>query len=275
MELFVLFLLGGASYLWLTGNQQPSASAGQQSPTPVTSATSPTGSTTVATPGTTISSAGVSSGAGGSTTMSASPAMPSDAQIAQATLALAPKMSASWQKAWVSLCTQQLGTKTMSASTTDNCSGYSSSNTTFKAVTGLAAGGATIGAGAAAGAGIIASAAVPVIGIAIAGITALITGIFQHHAAKVTQQAQLDCAGCAAANNAWSEIVNAIEEGTFNASQAQQAFESVAAQFTSLVGPMNNAGPGDCNGPCGLNLICRAICTKYELEYGLPTGGPA
>lgn len=274
IELFILALVGGAAWLYF-GNAAPaSATSAQTSPTPTTTPlTSQPSTGTALTPGTTISAAGTTTG-GGTTITKSTTGLPSDSAIAQANAALLPSMSASAKSKWASACAQMLGNLQISAADTDNCSGFSSTNTTFKAITGVGAGAAAAGASVAAGAGIIASAAVPVIGIAIAGVTALITQIFQHHAQKVQQQAQLDCAGCAAANNAWSEIVNAIASGQFNASQAQQAFEAVNTQFAALVAPMNNSAPGDCNGPCGLTVICRAICTKFELIYGLTPGGP-
>lgn len=165
------------------------------------------------------------------------------------------------------------------AATGDNCSGYSTTNVSFAQaaqLAGTAAGSgfgiaASIGGPASTAAG-VASVALPIIGIGVA-IATIVGTIFAHHAAKVKEQAQLDCAMVAACNNAWNEMRSAIAAGQLTAAQALQGFESVYSQAAALVAPMSNGPkPGDCNNPCNLTLICRAVTNKLEAMYGLAGG---
>lgn len=286
ITLIVLALMGGAAYLYFAG--APAATQlPQLSSTPVAaSSPTPTLTTGLATStGSTISATPVSAAAPGTST-SSTPlvgATPPDSYfIAQAQAAYTQGTGLSGSNKYfvnfTSMLTAALASLTLTP-TGDNCSGYSTTNVSFSSLTsmigtgastGIAAAGIIGGAGSAAAG--VASVAVPLIGIGVA-VTLLIAGIFAHHAQKVKAQAQYDCAMTAACNNAWSEIASAIQQGQLNAAQALQAFEAVYSQAVSLLtsspAPPNGPKPGDCNNPCNLILICRAVTNKFEAMYGL------
>lgn len=285
VTLLILGLVGGAAYLYFAGAPAVATELPTLSSTPV-AASSPTptlttGSVMSTTP--TISAAPVSAASPG-TTMSSTPltssAIPPDSYfLAQGQAAYTQgtglKSPNKYFTDFSNMLSAALASLTL-APTGDNCSGFSSSNVSFASLTGLAGTGASAGiaaAGIIGGAGSaaagIASVAVPVIGIGVA-VASLIIGIFAHHAAKVKEQAQLDCAMTAACNNAWSEIASAIQQGQLTAAQALSAFETTYSQAAALVAPMSN-GPkqGDCNNPCNLTLICRVVTNKFEAMYGL------
>lgn len=286
MEWLIIGLLGGAAYLYFAG--APAATQlPQLSSTPV-AASSPTPTLTtglVTSTGSTISATPVSAAAPGTST-SSTPlvgATPPDSYfIAQAQAAYTQGTGLSGSNKYfvnfTSMLTAALSSLTLTP-TGDNCAGYSTTSVSFAglasmggtaASTGFAAAGIIGGAGSAAAG--IAATAVPVIGIGVA-VVGLIAGIFAHHAQKVKAQAQYDCAMTAACNNAWSEIASAIQQGQLNAAQALQAFEAVYSQAVSLLNsspaPPNGPKPGDCNNPCNLILICRAVTNKFEAMYGL------
>ena len=157
----------------------------------------------------------------------------------------------------------------------DNCSSVTVPNISFTQAASLAGTAASAGfgvAGAIGGAGSaiagVAGVAVPVIGIGIA-IVSIITSIFSHHAQKVKQQTQLDCATVNACNNAWANIEQALQAGQITLAQAYTGWESIYSQAAQQLAVMSNGPkPGNCNNPCNLTLICRQVTNKWEALYG-------
>jgi hypothetical protein len=269
VPLLILGLLGVAAYF--TFEAAPSTS-----PTVTPTATALPGGTA------TLNSSTGSTSTLSTATSTSSPVaqvpssqMPPDSyfiQAAQAAYTAATGISSGqYFSAFTTLVTQCVGAMQMITGPGDNCSGYSTTSVTFKAL-GLSQMGADTGLSIAASAGTIASATA---GIATAGIglvIAVIGMVFQHHAAKVKAQAQYDCAAVAAVNNCLSEIVSAIQSGQFNASTASQAFEAVYSQVVSLLQSSPappNTGSGTCNNPCNLIFATRAVVNKFEALYGL------
>lgn len=293
MEWLIIGLIGGAAYLYFAGAPAATTPLPTLTSTPIAaSSPTPTLSTGLATSTTpTIPAYPVSASLPGvaspGTTMSSQPlaagSTPPDSYfIAQAQAIYTQGTGLSGTNKYfvnfTNMLTAALASLTLSP-TGDNCSGFSSSNVSFSSLAqlggtaasaGLTVGGLIGGPGSVAAG--VASTAIPIIGIGVAVVT-LIAGIFAHHAAKVKAQAQYDCAMTAACNNAWSEITNAIQQGQLTAAQAYQAFEAVYTQATSLLtsspAPPNGPKPGDCNNPCNLLIICRAVTNKFEAMYGL------
>jgi hypothetical protein len=209
---------------------------------------------------------------GGGTTVSPSTAgLPSDQTFLNAVAPIDPAGAKDWQTStWESQygTLQMMAQMRLSASSTDNCSGFSSSNVTFQEVAGLSSTAATTGISIAASAGAVAASAVPFVGIGVA-IVGLVTQIFSAHKKKVQEQAQLDCAMVAAVNNALDEIDSALASGTLTPTQAQQGWETIYTQAQQTVAPMIKDSSSSCNGPCILIHVLRAILNKYEYEYGV------
>jgi hypothetical protein len=287
-EVIILGIIGIAA--WLTfGGSSSSPVAMQVSPTPTTA------NTPTSTPGVTISSAGSSatsapaaaSGvASPGTNISELPAsqVPPDSYFIAAGLAayasgtgLAPTNK--YYVDFKNMLTTALSSMQMSTAGyqgQDNCSSVTVPNISFSQAASLAGTGVSAGlgiGGAIGGAGSaiagIAGAAVPLIGIGI-GIVSLISAIFAHHAQKVKEQTQLDCATVNACNNAWANIASALESGQLSLADAYTAWESVYSQAAQQESAMSN-GPkkGDCNNPCNLTLICRIVTNKWEALYGV------
>lgn len=309
-RLFLAGLLGGAAYLYFRGAPlTTSSSAYATAPIGYTPPLLPSAPATpsstmqsaAAAPSATISSAPVSSPVQSpGTVMTVAPATPAapqpitevsgvpddDAFVAQGTAAYTSSTGISTGKYFnnfVSMLRAQVSGSRIDpdAGNTvgqDHCSGYSTSNTTFASIAGQAGVAAETGlgissiiGGAGSAAASVASFAIPVIGAAL-GVVGLIAGIFQHHAQKVKAQSQYDCAACSAANNAWQQIIQAMQQGQVDRSTAYQAFEAVYSQFVSMLqsspAPPNTA-QGNCNNPCNLIIICRTITNKLEATYGL------
>lgn len=277
--LIILGLIGGAAWLYFQGSQLSPVSF-QSSPTPTTApltpgttiaATSPAVAAAATSPGTTIPASSAISSGGGTTVAPASSGLPSDQTFLNA---VAPPAgvknweTASWESQFLTL--QMMQQMRLDASATDsNCSGFSSTSVTFQQIAGLATTGVTTGISIAAAAGsAVAGAAIPFVGIGVA-IAGLVMGIFSAHKKKVQEQAQLDCAGVAATNNALDEIDSALASGSITPSQAQTGWETVYSQFVSTVSPMLKDSSSQCNGPCILKHVLRAIVNKYEYIYGV------
>lgn len=169
------------------------------------------------------------------------------------------------------LATACLASLALQTGSGDNCSGYSAPNVGMTAL-GLSQVGAQSGLSIAASAGLLTAGAA---GIATAGIglaVAAVASIFAAHAAKVKAQAQYDCAAVAAANNAISQIRQAISQNLLSAQGAYQALESVYSGVVQLLQSSPappNTGQGHCNNPCNLIFVTRAVVDKFEAMYGL------
>lgn len=277
-------LLGFAAYAYFAGTPAGSTAL-QTSPTPTVSSPTPTiPAAASTTPGTVTSSAPATTPI---TEASASTMPPDSVFIDAAMAAYASGVGSAQNKYYtgfqtmLTTCVAEMQLDpTIGAEgqpgTGDNCSGQQQ-NVTFKQILGLSSTGADVGVSALATAGVITSTVGGALTLGITAVVAVIGAIFAHHAQKVQEQAQYDCAASAAANNAWSEIQNAIAGGTLNASSAQAAFEAVYQQVQQLLSKSpapSNMGGGNCNNPCRLILICRAITDKFEAAYGLePSAG--
>lgn len=285
MELFILALLGVAAYGYFAS---PSASA-PASTTPYTPGTTvslvPTGTPAAGTAAAAAAPGAVSSPG---TTVALQPltssAIPPDSYfIGQATAAYsqgtglkAPNKYFTDFSNMVTAAIQTMQMSTAGFQNQDNCNSVSVPNISFTQVAQL--GGTVAGAGLATagiigGAGSIAAGvaatAIPIVGIGVA-IVSIVAGIFAHHAQKVKEQTELDCATVNACNNAWANMKQAIAAGQLTAEQAFNGFEAIYTQAAQQEAAMSN-GPkhGDCNNPCNLTLVCRAVTNKFEAMYGL------
>lgn len=274
IDILVFALIAGGAWLYFHGTPASPTSA-QYSPTPVAIAQSagqaPAG---VAPPGTTVALRPL-----------ASSAVPPDSFFIDHAVAVYEqgtglKPSNRFHAGFVKMTTAAIAS--MQASVTepgvgrDDCAAVSVPNISFSQVammggtaaeTGFAAASLIGGAGSAAAG--IAATAIPIIGIGL-GIVSLIAGIFAHHKQKVKQQAQLDCAVVNAVNNAWAQMKQAIAAGKLAAADAYSGFEAIYSQAAQNLASMSNGPhPGQCNNPCNLTLILRAVTDKFEAMYGL------
>jgi len=280
IELLILGVLAFAAYAAFAAPAPSSSSAA------VTAQTTPTPTTTAsgAAPATTISSAGSAATSSTPATTSTSPlpssAVPPDSAFIAAGIAAYTQAtgisSGKYYQNFVGVLTAALASMQMTAQGTtsefsDNCSGVSMPNISFTQAAGLAGTAASGAIGVASATGALAASAaataIPVIGIGIA-IVSIVGAIFAHHAQKVKEQAQLDCAAVNAANNAWANIQQALASGQLTLAQAYTAWEAVYSQFAQMLQPMNNMGQGDCNNPCVFTLVCRQVTNKWEAMYG-------
>lgn len=268
--LIILALIGGAAWLYFQGTPVSPTSA-QTSPTPTATPLTPAPTPSALTPGTTVAASTAASAGGGTTVSPRSASVPSDQTfLNQVTPADDSKdwINASWEAKYLTL--SMMSQMRLSASATDSgCSSFQSSSVTFQQAAGLATTGVTTGISVAATAGsAVAAAAIPFIGIGV-GIVGLVMGIFSAHKKKVQEQAQLDCAGVAAANNVLDEIDSALAAGSITPAQAKAGWEAVYSQFQQTVAPMIKDDSSHCNGPCILQHVLRAIVNKYEYIYGV------
>jgi len=294
MDLLILGLLGVAGYLYLAGTPA-SPTAAQGSPTPVatallTGSVSPTPTLTTGPVSSTVPTTAPAPGAVSSpgTAVKLQPLtssqVPPDSYFINQAIAVYEqgtglKAPNKYHTDFVNMVTaaiQSMQITTAGFQGQDNCANVKTPNVSFSQVAQLGGTAATAGfatAGLIGGAGSIAATAaataIPIIGIGV-GIITLVAGIFSHHAQKVKEQAQLDCAAVNACNNAWANMQQAIAAGQLTAAQAYSGFEEIYSQAAQMLASMSN-GPhqGTCNNPCNLTLICRAMTNKFEAMYGL------
>jgi hypothetical protein len=102
--------------------------------------------------------------------------------------------------------------------------------------------------------------------IAIAGITALFSTIFAHHAAAVAKENRILCASGPAANNYLQIIDQAVQEGKATPAQAVQALHSLLSDYTSTVQPIIKNNSGQCNAACvELKELTAIVAYKSSL----------
>jgi hypothetical protein len=118
--------------------------------------------------------------------------------------------------------------------------------------------------------------------IAIAGITALFSTIFNHHAAAVARENRILCASGPAANNYLQIIDQAVQEGKATPAQAVQALHSLLSDYTSTVQPIIKNNSGQCNAACvelkELTAIVAYKSSVYQDMANAPavtSGGPS
>lgn len=102
--------------------------------------------------------------------------------------------------------------------------------------------------------------------IAIAGITALFSTIFSHHAAAVAKENRILCASGPAANNYLQIIDQAVQEGKATPTQAVQALHSLLSDYTSTVQPIIKNSSSACNAACvELKELTAIVAYKSSL----------
>jgi hypothetical protein len=100
------------------------------------------------------------------------------------------------------------------------------------------------------------------------GLSAVVSGIlaiFQHHAQAAKQEQELGCVGLNAANNAFSEINAAVQNGTITAAVAAQSLQQVVSSFQSFVAPSSQNNP--CNADCEATVLVSAIAIYMESQF--------
>jgi hypothetical protein len=166
------------------------------------------------------------------------------------------------------------------------CTGQAPNLNLFQTATGVALGTVSAGVGILGphGAGIIAASAVPVIGWVIAGVAAIISIIgiiFAHHAAAVKRDLNFSCSTLPAVNNAFALIMQAVQNGTMNPSDAANALPSIYSQFMAAGGASGSAsGPGNipgggtainnhpwCNSNCELSICLLGMVLYWQSQF--------
>jgi hypothetical protein len=118
--------------------------------------------------------------------------------------------------------------------------------------------------------------------IAIAGITALFSTIFSHHAAAVAKENRILCASGPAANNYLQIIDQALQMGKATPAQAVQALQSLLSDYKSTVAPILKNSSSACNAACvelkELTAIVAYKSSLYQDMANAPSvtsGGPS
>jgi hypothetical protein len=102
--------------------------------------------------------------------------------------------------------------------------------------------------------------------IAIAGITALFSTIFSHHAAAVAKENRILCASGPAANNYLQIIDQAVQTGKATPAQAVQALQSLLSDYKSTVSPILKNSSSACNAACvELKELTAIVAYKSSL----------
>lgn len=132
---------------------------------------------------------------------------------------------------------------------TGAASGASAATQASAIAKGVATGAGAVGTvGAATGliaAGTAAAAAIPVVGI-VAGIAALITGIFSaHHAAAVQGEAQDICSAVPQVNQVLAQIDSGLASGQISPSDAQSLYSQLQSQFSTSLHQNTTFKTGD------------------------------
>jgi hypothetical protein len=120
------------------------------------------------------------------------------------------------------------------------------------------------------GAGLlVSSAAIPVLGAAVAGAQLLIgaiQSIFTHHAQAVQRDIRAQCSLIPAANNALNVIIEGVKSGQVKAADAVAALQQLPQIFLQQAGAAKNNSPY-CNGVCGNLIVLRAICFYWVSQF--------
>jgi hypothetical protein len=153
-----------------------------------------------------------------------------------------------------------------------DCSGQGAPNVNiFQTASGLALGttSAAVGMLGPSGAALIPAAAVPVIGWAIAGVSALIgiiSAIFQHHAMAVKRDLQFGCSALPAVNNAFAVIAQAVQNGQTTPADAAASLDQIYSEYQAAGGAAINTSPW-CNSNCELGVILKAMVLYWKAQY--------
>jgi hypothetical protein len=103
--------------------------------------------------------------------------------------------------------------------------------------------------------------------IAIAGITALFSTIFNHHAQAVAKENRILCASGPAANNYLQIIEQAVQSGAATPQQGIDALHSLLSDYTSAVQPIIKNNSGQCNAACVELKELTAIVAYKASQY--------
>lgn len=123
-------------------------------------------------------------------------------------------------------------------------------------------------AGAAAGL-IVSSAAIPVLGLAVAGAELIIMAIgqvFAHHNAAVARDRQAYCGTLPAINNALRVVINAGKDGTITPAQAIAGLKAIPQQALISMGAAKNNSPY-CNALCEKIIETRVIVNYWVSQF--------
>jgi hypothetical protein len=119
------------------------------------------------------------------------------------------------------------------------------------------------------------------ISIAVAGIVAIFSVIFAHHAQAVAKEQTILCSAVPAANNYLNIITQAVSEGLATPAQGIAALDSLVSDFQSTVASiMHGTDPtssGECNAACVMFSELKAIVLvkKSQLQDLIAAQQPA
>lgn len=139
----------------------------------------------------------------------------------------------------------------------------------FQTDAGLALGTTSAGVGILGMTHVIAAAAIPVIGVVIAGVgvlIGLIGQIFAHHAAAVKRDLTFGCSALPAVNNAFSVIEQAVQNGQTTPDAAAAALDEIYSRFESAGGAAINDSPW-CNSNCEMGVILKGMILYWKSQY--------
>jgi hypothetical protein len=112
--------------------------------------------------------------------------------------------------------------------------------------------------------------------IAIAGITALFSTIFNHHAQAVAKEQRVLCASGPAANNYLQIIRQAVQSGAATPQQGIQALQSLLRDYTSTVAPIIKNDSSHCNAACvELKELTAIVAYESSVYQDMATAAAA
>jgi hypothetical protein len=130
----------------------------------------------------------------------------------------------------------------------------------------VAAGTAPIAAGSGSAA-FAAAAPFLAIGGAIAGVAGIVIGIFKaHHARAVAREQGTLCVAVPAANDALSQIDDALRSGQLTSAQASAAYDQVLSSYVDYVRQIIKDNPSQCNAACVYGRMLRGIVAQRKLD---------
>jgi hypothetical protein len=107
--------------------------------------------------------------------------------------------------------------------------------------------------------------AIPIVGAVFSTVVGIFNIFAQHHAAAVQEENALACALVPAANNFFSALQQAVNDGTVDPSDAANALQQLPAEFKSQASPSYQNNP--CNAMCEYSTVVEAICIYWAAQY--------
>jgi hypothetical protein len=159
--------------------------------------------------------------------------------------------------------------------TSEDCSGIVSGTSTASLVLGTGGGAAVTWANTALAAGASGPLA-PI--VLVAGAAMQVFGaIFAHHSAKVKQEQQIICAIVQSANDSFSVIDQALQQGAITPQQASASLDAVLPAMQQAVQPILKQNGSDCNAACFVLAMARGVIAQRKAAYGkiMPANAPA